>query len=351
MRILRLDEKLHNLPLPTLKEEKEIDFQSGDTVIICAGFEDRTKKILEQIIERDIQGLTIIVVLYQPAVTENKSNELIELCDKANIKTKIFTYDRNNPCGAGIDIFHKIPEKKGNLWVDISGMSRLLIVQIIDKLKEKEVGFSSMKILYCEAEEYPPTQSEVSDALIERETGDSDLFMFLSTGVFEVSIVPELSSISLQGQPVRMIVFPSFSYDQLLALRILLQPSYTTIINGAPPSDDNHWRMEAIYKLNEINKIVHTEEYTVSTLDYGETYKLITKIYANYGAFEKLVIAPIGSKMQTVGLALARLHLNDIQVVYPTPRSFINPEAYTRGVKTIYSLDISDFPCRDAFIG
>lgn len=349
MKISRLDEKLHGLSLPILKIENKVDFQYGDIVIICAGFEDRTKKILEQIIERKIQGLTILVVLYEPTVIENKSNELIDLCNKENIKTKVFTYDRNNPSGAGIKILNDISDHKGNLWVDISGMSRLLIVQLIDRLKEKETSFSSIKILYCEAEEYPPTQTQVSKALKKREAGHSDLSMFLSSGVFDVSIVPELSSISLQGQPIRMIVFPTFSYDQLLALRTIIQPSYTTIINGAPPSDDKHWRLEAIHKLNEIDKIVHKEEHTVSTLDYRETCQLLTKMYAQYGTMEKLVIAPIGSKMQTVGLSLIRLHLNDIQIVYPTPRSFINPEAYTRGVKTIYSLDISDFPCRDDF--
>ena len=347
MKISRLDEKLHDLSLPALKEENEIDFKCGDIVVVCAGFEDRAKKVLEQIIERKIEGIFVFIVLYEPIIIENTLNELLSLCEKANIEASKITYNRKHPDGVGIDIVNKISSHDGNLWIDISGMSRLLIIQIIDKLKERKTNFSSIKILYSEAEEYPPKESDVSNSLKERKDGYSDLPMFLSSGVLDVSILPELSSITLQGQPIRMVVFPTFSCGQLIALRTIIQPSYTTVINGKPPSKENHWRLEAIRTLNEIDKIVHKkDEYTVSTLDYRETYKLITKIYSKYGALEKLVVAPIGSKMQTVGLALVRAHLNDIQIVYPTPQSFINPGEYTKGVKTTYSLDISDFPCR-----
>ncbi len=346
MKISRLDEKLHALSLPALKEENEIDFKCGDVVVVCAGFEDRAKKVLEQIIAREIREIFVFIVIYEPTVTENKSNELLDLCKKSNIETTTITYNRKNPDGAGIDILNRISNHDGNLWIDISGMSRLLIIQIIDKLKERKTNFSGIKILYSEAEEYPPKEDDVSKALKEREDGHSDLFMFLSSGVFDVSILPELSSIALQGQPIRMVVFPTFSYDQLVALKTIIQPSYTTIINGKPPSEENYWRLEAIRTLNEINKIVHRDEHSVSTLDYRETFNLMTEIYSKYGELEKIVIAPIGSKMQTVGLALVRAHLNDIQIVYPTPQSFINPGEYTKGVKTIYSLDLSNFPCR-----
>jgi len=350
MKIPRLDEKLHNLSLPQLKVENEIDFKSGDILVVSAGFEDRTKKVLEQIVEREVKDILVVVILYKPLVTENKSNELLELCKKGGLDTIEFSYDREHPEGAGVDIFNHMSNQTGNLWIDISGMSRLLIIQVINKIKEHKTDFSSIKILYSEAEEYPPSKDEVSKALKERVEGHSDMVMFLSSGVFDVSILPELSSIALQGQPIRMVAFPTFSYDQFLALRSIIQPSYSTIINGHPPSEDNYWRLDAIRNLNEIDKIVHKEEYTVSTLDYRETYKLMTEIYAKYGTMEKLVIAPTGSKMQTVGLALVRTHLNDIQIVYPTPKSFVNPGAYTKGVKAVYSLDLSDFPCRGDFL-
>ena len=40
----------------------------------------------------------------------------------------------------------------------------------------------------------------------------------LSSGVFDVIAVPELSSVALGGQPIRLIAFPSFNTDQLTAL-------------------------------------------------------------------------------------------------------------------------------------
>lgn len=51
-------------------------------------------------------------------------------------------------------------------------------------------------------------------------------------------------------------------------------------------------------------------------------------------------MAPTGSKMQAVAVALFRAALYDVQVVYPTPQIFTEPDRYTVGARRLYELDL-----------
>ncbi|HLP48407.1 MAG TPA: hypothetical protein VK469_20875, partial [Candidatus Kapabacteria bacterium] len=168
--------------------------------------------------------------------------------------------------------------------------------------------------------------------------------MFISAGVYEVTIVPELASIVMYGQPVRLVTFPSFNIDQLASLKGDIQPYSFNFIHGIPPSPENAWRPEAIKKLNHIEDIkMNREDLEASTLYYEETLEHLLKIYDEYNYLERIFIAPTGSKMQAVAVGIFRTFMNDVQIVYPTPREFSSPKRYTEGIKTIYRLDLNNF--------
>ena len=85
------------------------------------------------------------------------------------------------------------------------------------------------------------------------------------------------------------------------------------------------------------------EQHKTSTLDYRETLRLILALYDERSAFDKLILAPSGSKMQSVAVGLARSFLSDVQVVYPTPQRFLEPEGHTLGVANVYALQLDNF--------
>ena len=58
---------------------------------------------------------------------------------------------------------------------------------------------------------------------------------------------------------------------------------------------------------------------------------------------ERIVVAPTGSKMQTVAVGIFRAFLDDIQIVYPTPHLFPKPDKYTTGSRKMYRLDLDSF--------
>ena len=198
------------------------------------------------------------------------------------------------------------------------------------------------EVLYCSAKVYPPKREQVESKLAEH-TDLIDLTMFLSAGVFGLTIVPELSSVAMQGQPLRVITFPSWNTTQLAAVCSEIQASHFTIVHGLPPDPQNAWRRDAIRALNRIDLLSDQEEFNVSTLDYRETLDLLLNIYDTYRQGAKLVISPTGSKMQSLAVGVVCAFLRDVQVAYPTPRLFAAPADYTQGVGHLYRLPLEQF--------
>ena len=60
-----------------------------------------------------------------------------------------------------------------------------------------------------------------------------------------LSAAQELSSVAMQGQPIRVVTFPSWNTTQLAAVCSEMQASHFTIVHGIPPDPQNAWRRDA----------------------------------------------------------------------------------------------------------
>jgi hypothetical protein len=344
-RVERADDRLRSIEKPQLELLNKIHLEDNDLVVLVAGFEDRALGVIDRINSSACSGFKAVVIHYEPSLNENKIQKIHRLCSNLNAEIINLTYNRHDPAGAGEDLVDLINRLniKGQIFLDVSAMSRLLIVQNLVALGKSERKFSDVRVLYSEAAKYPPTKKEVALKIKKHEKDTIYRTMFLSSGVFDVTIVPELTSIAMQGQPIRLIAFPSFNPDQLASLRGEMQPSYFSFIHGIPHLSKNSWRPEAIKLLNHIAKILNSEARDNSTFYYQETLDYLLEIYNLYSDMERIVIAPIGSKMQTVAVGIFRSFMNDVQIVYPTPKKFPSPHNYTMGVKDIYSLALDSF--------
>ena len=120
--------------------------------------------------------------------------------------------------------------------------------------------------------------------------------------MYDIAIVPELSSLSINRAPVRLITFPSFNPAQLFIAKSIIQPAKTTLIHGVPADSELHWRTDAICRINQIFDDAKDESVSVSTLDYSECLKSLLSIYDRWSEINNLVLSPTGSKMQTVAV-------------------------------------------------
>ncbi|HUF11360.1 MAG TPA: hypothetical protein VMO47_18710, partial [Rhodothermales bacterium] len=290
-RLLRLDEQLGARAWPVLATPASLPLAPGDTLITCAGFEDRSTEVLRLAAAAGTSGVDVVSVQYSPRLAENRESMVAALCDRMGTRPEVVQYDREDPQGAADAIFRRV-RGSSRIYIDISGMSRLLVVQLVSEGLRVALG-SRLSIAYTEALEYPPTRAEV-DARLASDEDPLGIMMFLSAGVFGLTIVPELSSVAQQGQPLRVVAFPSWNTTQMAAVCSELQASSFTIVHGRPPLSENAWRTEAIRTLNRVEALTNPEHQHASTLDYRETLRILLNVYAEHGQQEKLVVIPTG---------------------------------------------------------
>ena len=180
-------------------------------------------------------------------------------------------------------------------------MSRLLIVQTIVAMGE--MG-KTCEVLYSEAAVYPPTREEYTAARVSGARSPA----FISSGVFEVVSSPELSSVAMLGSPIRLIAFLSFDSSQLRNLVQEIQPTHNDVVCGLPPHADMAWRRDALIETNEatVKMLRRAERHEACTFDYRWALRLILAVYGNHSVFDRIVIAPTGSKMQALAVGIIR---------------------------------------------
>ena len=336
------DEWLAALIKPSFKTGERFVINTEDYLVVCAGFEDRALAVLQNTVLIQT-SCTVLLINYLPFLSENKANDIRSICQRAGHKVIDVTYNREEPSGFGEILLEKLLICRGRIFIDISAMSRLLIVQVIVALRTRPAGFDNCFVMYAEAKEYPPSQTEAEAKLAQSQSDPAFSIFFLSSGVFDITVIPELSSFAPAVAQTRLIAFPSLDAHQLTALRAEIQPSRISLIEGVPPSSQNKWRKQVIEAINGLDQFQDNEKMSTSTFDYQETLDSLLKLYAQHSVFERLLISPTGSKMQTVAVGLFRAFIEDVQIVYPTPVSFLKPDAYTTGVGSIHILPLSTY--------
>lgn len=327
---------------PSLEMVIQFDLASDDTLIVCGGFEDRSIGVLQNAAAKRT-SFNVLLILYEPFVAENKAAAIRDLCAKVGLRVEEVEYDRENPTGFGAVLISKLSNRGGRIYLDVSGMSRLLMVQSLVALGNRPRRFADCFVAYAEAEYYPPSQAEAEAQLAKSESDPTLSILFLSSGVFEVTVIPELSALAPLGEQARLIAFPSLDAHQLTALRNELQPSRLSLIEGEPPSLVNRWRQDIISKINRLDQIPNAESLVTSTLSYEQTLDCLLRLYATHSLRERLIVSPTGSKMQTVAVGIFRAIVRDIQIAYPTPLQFCSPSNYTGGVGKLHQLALASF--------
>ena len=319
---------------------EEIDIPKvgpGSGMVMCAGFEDRSVEVLDRVARHGVQEFGLIIIKYMPEYEENKIDELRRLSKIGDVQVREVTYNREAPAGFG-DLMRQWCAEYSHVVVDISAMSRLLIVQVLVGILSGSNG--KVGVLYTEAKEYPPDRRTVEKD--KRKGARKEGMGYLSSGVFEIVAASELSSVAMVGEPVRLIAFPSFDSAQLSTLVQEVQPTYIDVVHGIPPTEELGWRTKAVKELNQLvleqREVV--DQYEACTLNYQETLEILLGIYGSRSAHDRLVIAPTGSKMQAVAVAMFKSVFRDVQIVYPTPQVFSKPNEYTKGVQRLYQLEI-----------
>jgi hypothetical protein len=336
------DERIAGFVKPPLERVSQFLLAPSDWLVVCAGFEDRALGVITNAVANG-NPFHVLLISYEPFLPENRLEPILEICRKAGLPVAELTYNRQEPAGFGDALLQIVAECQSRVFLDVSAMSRLLIVQSLVALKTRPKCFADCVVAYAEAETYPPSRTEAETELAKSDLDPTLSVLFLSSGVFDVAVIPELSSFSPAGLQTRLVAFPSLDTHQLTALRNELQPSRFTFIEGVPPSPENKWRQGLISAINHLDQIPNAERFQTSTLNYYETLDCLLALYARHDVRERLLVSPTGSKMQTVAVGLFRAFVEDVQIVYPIPRGFRFPTRYTLGVGALHAINLARF--------
>lgn len=325
---------------PQLTPVTALDLRPGEVFVCAGGFEGRCLKF-PQILQPCKQPRSTAVLLqYFPHNERNRFEQIASVLRDKGCQVAAMPYDRHAPGTFDTSFSDTLTRVEASgVCLDISGMSRLAIMIIVDVVRELNLP---LRVVYVEALDYAPSLKEFQEA---KASGQQHIpTSFIHTGVYDVVRIPRLSSIRMQNHATLLIAFDSFNEALCQALVNVISPSRFILINGRPPREKLRWREKATAYVHERLR----EEWSVendndpikvtSTLKYKETHDVLVELYWRFSATHRIILAPTGSKMQTLGSYLLRAVHDDVHVEYPTVEGFF-AEKYSRGIRETWELD------------
>jgi len=319
------------------------DIGKTDDLFICAlGFEDRCLHIPEIITA--IGNYSATHSIYFEYSTNQSDNEL----NKPRLLEALESFsDQVWPIPCDTDEFPSqlrtllggvTPIKDtACITFDISVCSSRLLVTCLTILLEFDFN---LRIVYSEANIYHPTEEEYNTNP-EKWTQDEELGV--ARGVSAVTPSPDHPGSRRDNLPESVIAFPTFKPERVRAIiahidpPLIIRPNQRVIwLIGKPHLEEDHWRSKIQLT---INRIPSSEPvYEVTTFDYKESLKLLENIYQTLESKYHINIAPLGSKMQSLGVVLFWYIRPEISIIFASPLEY-NAIQYSEGCKATWRID------------
>ena len=335
--------------LPSLQRCNRFHLDEGDVIVHAPGFEDRTMAIA-QVLAKNAPQAKGILLDYVPKNPINRLTDVRHALTARGVTitdSDILQYDRFEPGDFEARLLASLRGHAARrVILDISTMSKLAIILILNVCHVLKVN---VLIVYSEAKEYGPSRDDFEGARRNKKIHQPSFQIF--TGVHGIVRVDSLASVAMQGQPTAAIVFMSFNEALTQVLLNTVYPSRLLLINGRPPV--HTWREEATAWIhNQVQQEWENDnplqtldagtprlpERVVSTLDYRETVDLLSRLYWQLSINHRILLAPAGSKLQSVGCYLVKALHPDIHIEYPSSKGFLPP--YSSGIGHQWTLDL-----------
>jgi hypothetical protein len=305
----------------------------------AAGFEDRAISLLNCWEQQKIRLEKALAIKYEPhGDHRNRLDDFKNKLEKICASIKWINYDRLDPqkFKEELVLVMDLPDSF-QVIVDISGMSKFLTMVLLQGLTKLP---NNVTIVYAEADIYHPTMAEFERE--KRKLGATP--DFLTSDVYTILHVTSLSSVSMQGYPILLLVFPTFNHNEVAALHNEVSPQHMILLEGDPHEKCDKWRLQAIREVNRnltANPDYSYESRVVSTFDYISNIEILQEIYKTYCFTHKILLAPTGSKLQTIASFLFKQIHPDVQIVYPVTKAFIGE--YSEKCRALWAIPFGPF--------
>ena len=314
--------------------------ENPDQMFICAcGFEERSIAIPSQLSKSGKYKTRYSLVfdhetnqednaLNRPALTQCLNSISENEIDSLAYRDEDFVARFDSILDRVIHYDEELPQ----VSFDISACSSQMVLSALRLLFQRKIH---LRLLYAEATTYHPTIPEYEESPQDWTIDGKGI----SKGILKANESRLYSGLNLCELPILLIAFPTFKPERINSIRAELQPAQTVWIIGIPHALENQWRISAMRKINEVPEGERT--YEILTFGYVETFSLLEQIYRDNEEDFHMIVAPHGSKLQNVGIALLCLLRQDVGLWFSTPELF-NPAQYTGGVKDFWQINFGD---------
>lgn len=330
--------KLPNISL--LQIDKEFWGNVKDDLFLCAlGFEDRSTHIPRMLVENnEYKCDQTIYFEYATNLEDNEINreELMHALQNFSETTLSVQCDTDYFTTTFRQTILTLCQKCDcpKITFDISSCSSKLLLHVMKVLMDYNV---ELRIVYSEAAIYHPTIEETKNENLALDE------IYLTEGASTVYPSREYPGNNIDALPEAIIAFATFNPDRTQVVisyideNLLGKASDRVIwIIGRPHLDENQWRIDYLEKINNIPPT--SQIYYLSTFDYKDTVKCLYKLYERHSMQYHLTISPLGSKMQSIGIALFHYMKPEISIMFAPPIRY-NANKYSEGCKDIWKID------------
>jgi len=324
--------------------DREFSSKIDDMFICCLGFENRCLSIADNLQMIDTYKVREAIYLeYQTNQSDNELNkhQLLAALDKISLSPS-----RPLPCD-GDDFPTKLRELLSqacnenvpNIVFDISTCSSKVLLLTLKILFEFNIN---LRILYSEAAIYHPTLQEYNEEPTKWTTEEG---FGIAKGVGKVILSSEHPGNRRDRLPEAVIVFPTFKPERTKAViteideSLITQTDKIIWIVGVPHLEEDHWRTKIMREINQIPESAIS--FDITTFDYKKTIEVLDKIYQSRDCKYHITISPLGSKLQSLGIALFWYLRQDVSIVFAVPKEF-NASQYSEGCKEMWIINFGE---------
>lgn len=310
-------------------------------LVAAAGFEERNITSLNLLSKYNCNPNTSIILDYDNNLfNEPVRSQIISLSQSISRSVIVMHHSKLNEINNIIDSLNN-----PKLIVDITGMSRVLIFQILHFIDKRELRYD---VVYTEAEIYFPLK-DLYDQLVKDTSSTEDAFLNY-LGIGEADIVYSSDCRIFQpndfigspepGRPALLISFLTFRRSRLQLLLQELEFEKKILVLGEPVREDLKWRkafmeianFDVIQKNNE-NVIILNTLSPFIVADRLEELIYQSRDYARYNIF----LAPLGSKMQTIGCYMFWKRHPDITIIFSQPKTYYK-DKYSNSYRDTFAM-------------
>ena len=331
---------IENLSI-SLLEDYVKDSKKWDICITCGSFEKRCIKSSEIFSKSNVSfGISIIFNYKENDKPKNQKMKNIRRMKKnfnlISNQSHIFNTDSVASPSKGLKKFLKwlkiksIDLKDKSILIDISTFTKSYFFLLIKILKEV-YNCSKLYIVYTEPQNYSKN--------------DENAQYVLTQGLDRIEPLPGFTGSSKKNKDALVIIL-GFEGNKAYEVFDEVNPDISYAINGFP-SFQSGWHQISL----ENNKRFLTESQAYKnlffspSLDPFETEKQLSKIVNRINdesSENNIVISPLGTKMQALGVLLYAIKNKDVKVVYPFPSYYIPEYSKNCGSSWICLINLSE---------